>query len=54
VDLIDFSLQRENFGFGVPPTAPDVGFLANAPEPATLSLLALGAMTMLNRRRRRT
>jgi hypothetical protein len=54
VDLIDFSLQRENFGFGVSPAAPDVGSLAAVPEPATLSLLALGAVAMLKRRRRRT
>jgi len=54
VDLIDFSLQRENFGFGVLSAAPEMGSLAAVPEPATLSLLALGAMAMLKRRRRRT
>ncbi|MDP6634083.1 MAG: PEP-CTERM sorting domain-containing protein [Phycisphaerae bacterium] len=48
VDLEDFVMMRGNFGFGVA-LAPEQGALA--PEPATLSLLALGGLAMLRRRR---
>ncbi|MDP6543746.1 MAG: PEP-CTERM sorting domain-containing protein [Phycisphaerae bacterium] len=54
VNLYDFALQRENFGFGVPPAAPDIDLVANAPEPATLSLMLIGGAAVLRRRRRRT
>jgi len=50
VDLADFALQRGNFGFGVFP-APDSEFAAAIPEPATLSLLTLGCLAVLRRRR---
>jgi hypothetical protein len=51
VDLNDFVIMRENFGFGVG-LAPDAEFLAATPEPATLSLLALGGLVVLRRRKR--
>jgi len=49
VDLSDFTILRENFGYGIsaPLDAPDT---ATVPEPTTLSLLALGALAMLRRR----
>ena len=51
VDLEDFALLRENFGFGVA-TAPDAEFEATTtPEPATLFLLALGGIALLGRRK---
>jgi hypothetical protein len=51
VDLIDFSIQRANFGVGVPTPAP--GFAATIPEPATTALLAAILPLMLRRRRLR-
>ena len=58
VDLEDFAIMRGNYGFRVP-TLPDAGPVATTPEPATLSLLALlalslpkrGGLAMLRRRR---
>jgi len=50
VDLDDFAIQRGNFGFGVV-TAPEPEFGATIPEPATLSMLALGGLALLRRRR---
>jgi len=50
VDIEDFSIQRGNFGFGVV-TAPEPEFGATIPEPATLSMLALGGLALLRRRR---
>jgi hypothetical protein len=50
VDLADFVILRGNFGFGVEP-APDAEFGAATPEPATLSLLALGGLAIIRRRR---
>ena len=49
VDLADFAIMRANFGFGVP-SAPEYG--ATIPEPATLTLLALGGLAMLRRTQR--
>jgi autotransporter-associated beta strand protein len=43
VDLQDFGVLKDNFGGGSP--------LAAVPEPATLSLLALGGLAVLRRRR---
>ena len=42
IDLKDFAMLAENYGFD----------RSEVPEPATMSLLALGAMTVLRRRRR--
>jgi microcystin-dependent protein len=49
VDLHDFVLLRDAFGFGVPPSAPAA---AHAPEPASMGFLILGGLTMLLRRRK--
>ncbi len=43
VTFADFAIQQANFGMTVAPAA--------VPEPATLSLLALGSLTLLRRRR---
>ncbi|MDP7288818.1 MAG: PEP-CTERM sorting domain-containing protein, partial [Phycisphaerae bacterium] len=52
VDLDDFVIIRENFGFtsAPQPAAPD---FSATPEPATMSLLALGGLMVLRRRRRK-
>jgi len=53
VDMVDFEELRANFGTGVPP-APEGGLGATTtPEPATMSLLALGGLLVLRRRRRK-
>jgi len=52
VDLDDFATLRTEWGWGVP-TAPE--FPASAtPEPATMSLLAIGGLIILRRRRRQS
>ena len=51
VDLEDFAIQRGNFGFGVV-SAPDAEFGATTPEPATLTLLTLGGLALIRRRKR--
>ncbi len=43
VTFADFAIQQVNFGISVAPAA--------VPEPATLTLLALGSLTLLRRRR---
>ena len=50
VDLTDFAMLRGNFGAGVG-SSPIGGPGAATPEPATLSLLVLGGLAMLRRRR---
>jgi fibronectin-binding autotransporter adhesin len=52
VDLDDFVTLRQYFGtnFNDAPVIPD---LSQTPEPATMSLLALGALAILRRRRRK-
>ena len=50
VDLDDFAVIRGNWGFGVV-TAPPGG--TATPEPATMSLLALGGLMVLRRRSRK-
>jgi len=52
VDLEDFAILRGNFGFGVV-SAPDAGFGAPVPEPATLAIWAVGGAALLARPRRR-
>jgi 3-phytase len=51
VDLEDFIIMRENFGFGVV-AAPGAGPYSAAPEPATMAILAIGALAALRKRRR--
>jgi hypothetical protein len=53
VDLDDFVMIRGNFGFtsAPEPAAPD---FSSTPEPATMSLLAIGGLLVLRRRRRRS
>ena len=48
VDLSDFVIIRENFGYGTPAPGGDLE-AATIPEPATLSLLALLALSMSKR-----
>jgi hypothetical protein len=52
VDLDDFVIIRGNFGFtsAPEPAAPD---FSSTPEPATMSLLAIGGLLVLRRRRRK-
>jgi len=51
VDLEDFAILRANFGFGVA-SAPEARFATTTPEPTTLSLLALGSLAVLRKRRK--
>jgi hypothetical protein len=53
VDLDDFGIMRGNWGFGTggSPLAPE---FTPTPEPATMSLLTLGGLAILRRRRRRS
>ena len=52
IDLTDFALMRANFGAGVA-TTPLADATTATPEPATMSLLAIGAVALIGRRRRR-
>ena len=51
-DLDDFVILRETFGdtYSTAPVIPD---LSQTPEPATMSLLAIGTLAILRRRRRK-
>jgi len=49
VDLVDFAILRDNFGTGIGPGSPSNAI--GAPEPTTLSLLALGCLSLIRRRR---
>jgi hypothetical protein len=52
VDMADFVILRANWGEGTPaPGATDLP--DTTPEPATMSLLAIGALVALRRRRRK-
>jgi hypothetical protein len=50
-DLDDFVTLRQFFGTNFAPSAPD--FAATTPEPATISLLTIGGLAILRRRRRK-
>jgi subtilisin-like proprotein convertase family protein len=50
IDLGDFAILRGNFGYGVSASL-DAPEATATPEPTTLSLLALGGLAMLRRRR---
>ena len=52
VDLKDFTIMRTNFDSGIA-SALDIGSAVTVPEPAALTLLALGSGLLLRRRRRR-
>jgi hypothetical protein len=52
VDLDDLQILKDNFGFGVGGGAPELPG-SETPEPATMSLLALGGLLILRRRRRK-
>jgi hypothetical protein len=52
VTLIDFAMMRGNWGTNSG-GAPSVEDLSLTPEPATMSLLAIGGLMMLRRRRRK-
>jgi hypothetical protein len=52
VDMADFVILRANWGAGTtPPEASELP--STTPEPATMTMLALGAMVALGRRRRK-
>ena len=46
--------QAEYFGSNVGPVGNDVALVMPVPEPTSLGLLGLAALTLLGRRRRRT
>lgn len=50
VNLDDFAIQRGNFGFGVAP-ASAAAFGTSTPEPSTMTILAIGGLLALRRRR---
>ncbi|MBT3201976.1 MAG: PEP-CTERM sorting domain-containing protein, partial [Phycisphaerales bacterium] len=52
VDMADFVILRANWGAGTTP--PGASELPNAtPEPATMTMLAIGGLVALRRRRRK-
>jgi T5SS/PEP-CTERM-associated repeat protein len=53
VDLYDFVIMRANFGVSIE-SSPGAAETTATPEPATLSLLALGGLVMFRRRNCRT
>jgi hypothetical protein len=52
VDLLDLQILKDNFGFGVGGGAPEPP-ASETPEPATMSLLAIGGLLVLRRRKHR-
>jgi hypothetical protein len=51
VDLADFTILRNNFGADTGADVLDAWYAAVVPEPTTATLLALGGLTLLRRRR---
>ena len=47
IGLEDFGILRAYFGSGVVAAAPEAEFTATTPEPATMSLLAIGGLVVL-------
>jgi len=52
VDLDDEKILKDEWLWGVAPPAPEPP-AAGTPEPATMSLLAIGGLMVLRRRRRK-
>jgi hypothetical protein len=53
IDMLDFQVLKDNMGFGAGGGAPELPASASeTPEPATMSLLAIGGLLVLRRRRR--
>jgi hypothetical protein len=52
VTLADFAIMRGNWG-AASGQAPTLDDLNATPEPATMSLLAIGGLLMIRRRRRK-
>ncbi len=52
VDAYDKYLLEFSYGLGLPDAAPAASLATSVPEPATLSLLAVGFVTLARRRRR--
>ena len=50
IDLLDFQILKDNMGFGTGGDAHELSG-SETPEPATMSLLAIGGLLMLRRRR---
>jgi len=51
IDMLDFQVLKDNMGFGAGGGAPELP-ASETPEPATMSLLAIGGLLVLRRRRR--
>ena len=50
IDMLDFQVLKDNMGFGAGGGAPELP-ASETPEPATMSLLAIGGLLVLRRRR---
>jgi hypothetical protein len=54
IDLLDFQILKDNMGFGTGGGGAPESSGSETPEPATVSLLAIGGLLVLRRRRRRS